>query len=218
MVPNREVNFTKMTPLTSFELKVLAFIEYYFNLHKVVPTDEHLDEKFNLTFSTVVSKPAFSKALLNRGIPLIQQDERTGLGVEQINTIHAVVDFTDKRSFSAKLRNCGVSKTQWNGWMKDQVFKNYYHSLANDLFVDSLPRVQEAIIKSAEAGNPAAAKFYYEVTGRTRNENNQNIQILLTRLVEAIQTHVDADTMRLIENDFKQIMQGNPIERKAIDV
>jgi hypothetical protein len=167
--------------------------------------------------------PTFRTALINRGIKIpVEPGQRIrDLTDEQVAAIATVLNFEDKRSRSAKLKSLGISPVQWMGWMKEPKFKKFLHQLSRENFQDSVHVAHEGMLRAVDRGDTNAIKFYMELTGRYTQStpSEQNIRIILARVIESIQRHVqDPDILRAIATDFDAIMRGEvPVEKRQIE-
>lgn len=213
-----------MTPLTSAELEIINWVEYYWHRNSAFPPLNKFREKYGDKFSLeeLVNKQSFRKAMTNRGISLpIGAERPEELTEEQLAAIIAVTNFMDKRSQYSKLKSLGISTTKWNGWLKNKDFKEYLHKLSASNFTDSIHVVQEGLLKKAETGDVNAVRFYYELTGRYSGQDSEleNLKVVLARLGEILQIHIkDPELLRLIANDFQAVMNGNKIATPAAQI
>lgn len=164
---------------------------------------------------------SFRRALTNRGIKLPKSEaeeeleaslEHPSLTQEQTAAVLTVVNFNDKRSRNAKLRDLGISVSTWNGWLKDKKFKEYFFKLANDQFADALPIAQESLIRAVESGKVEGIKYYMELVGKgpaSSESSNQNVRLVLQKLVEVLQLHIrDPELLGAIGLDFERVLRG----------
>lgn len=166
-------------------------------------------EGFNIR--EAIKKPAFIRALENRGIALPSTSEGFSLSEKQLAAITTVADFTNKKSIRSKLSSLGITMTEWQGWLRDEKFKEVLHKITSSTFEDSLHIAQTGLVQSMERGDVSAIKYYMEITGRYRESdlNAQNVKLMITRLIEAIQYRVkDPETMKALANDFNLIFDG----------
>lgn len=204
-----------MRPLTLDQLEVISWLEKFWMTHGGFPSDEEFFDKFpSMSLQVLLKNETFALALKNRGISRIHSE--SGLTYEQVSAIALMLNFHDQRSQASKLKSLGIKTSTWNGWMKDVRFKNFYEQQSVETFQDSIDRVREGLLRSAEKGDTSAIKFYYEVTGRSNSQEHQNLKVILSRLVECIQRHVkDQATIEAIAMDFQAIMKNAPVETDA---
>lgn len=217
-LPNRRLNWT--------ELDLLNYCEQQWNMRHKFPSMVTLRKRFeDLDIDQVLSDEFIIRALSNRGITVPSVDHRTDeLTSEQVSAVALVLDYNDKRSHNTKLRSLGITPAKWNGWLKNEIFKKYLHTLSAKGLEDALHVAHTGLINATERGDVNAIKYYMELTGRFSGDTGQtqNFKVMVQRIVESIQRHVkDQDTIRLIANDFDVILKGgipdtNPILIKEI--
>lgn len=220
-----------MIPLTSDELTLIGYIEQQWHSTGKFPRAELLLEKFGLDVKDLIREhEVFKRALINRGIKFPNYDladfELDGITNEQVAAIITILNFEDRRPRSTKLKEMGITTTQWNGWMKQPEFVAYLHDLSTKNFASALDKAHEGLLKNVERGDVNGIKLYLELTGKYTpgsgpgGATGENVRILLQRLIEVIQIHVkDPLILRAIGEDFEKVMSGQPVEtRKQINV
>jgi hypothetical protein len=194
-------------PLSTVAL--VALVEHEWNLRSYVPKPEWIAQFFNTTVEEVTSclnAPETQRRLSARGIPV---DSQNFLTAEQIAAANLMLDYTDTRSQSAKLKSAGINTQTWNGWLADPIFNRYLRSRAESLLDQvGVAEAHTALLKQTARGNVQAIKLLYEVTGRHRDSTSLNVEFFINRVVEIIQTHVkDPETLQGIAKDFQQLFQ-----------
>lgn len=205
------VSQPRRTPLSMGQLELINWVEQYWNQNGKFPPVGSIRRRFpdcerQLTEDTV------QLALANRGIRVPIGDAfPSELTQEQIACVSLVLDWGDRRSHNTKLRSMGVTPTKWQGWLKNQIFKDYLHSLSAQNLDDALHVAHEGLVNATAKGSVDAIKYYMQLTGRFTEDAGQmsNYKVLVQRMVESIQRHVkDQDVIRLIASDFEVIMRG----------
>lgn len=206
----------KLRPLTRELLEVISYVEEYWYRHEVFPPVGQLKRKYpDFDLDVALTHETFVLALTNRGIYIPKNARDTipqGLSAEQVSAILTVLDFDDKRSRPAKLKALGIEPTKWAGWLKDRNFLAFLQQLSTSKFQDSVHVAHEGLFKAMDRGDTNAIKFYMEATGRftQASATNQNIRLILARVVESIQRHIkDPNVLQAISNDFDEIMRGD---------
>lgn len=206
------------TPMTYPMLQGLRIIELNWHKHgKFMPPND-----FDL--EAALDNPSFIRALANRGISLprsevqIKLDEALGipehhnLTAQQTAAVLTVVNYSDKRSRNAKLKELGVSVSTWNGWLKDPKFNEYFMDLANKQFAQALPTAQEQLVRAMENGKVEAIKFYMDLQGKgpgSADAQGHNVRMVLQKLIEVLQLHVqDPEVLGAIGIDFDRVLKG----------
>lgn len=208
-------------PMNAKMLEVLGWIEEWWLRREQFPPVDALHKFYpDFDLSAALKHETFLYALDQRGIKLPSPDDK--LTPAQVAAIATLSNFTDARSRSAKLRDLGITATQWQGWLKNKHFKEFLHELAGNNFMDNVDAVQEGLLNAARRGSTDAVKLYMEMTGRYTGQSQEvmNLKIILSRLLETIQIHVkDPAVIREIGIDFELIMTGGkPRELKEIDI
>lgn len=201
-------------PLTPEEVMQIPFIETFWNKNGFFPPKSKLLDRGIEDPERTYKKSAFIKAMENRGIIIGATEGRSPVDFSkaQLAAIMVMSDYLDKRSAHAKMRNLGLSTTQWNAWMKDKTFREYFHELTSKNFEEAISVIKVGLAKRAEEGNVDAIKYYYEVTGRSNNggQTNQNLRLIITRLVEVLQRRIsDPELLAAIGHDFQIILDGD---------
>lgn len=206
-----------LKPLTSTELKAIQFIESYYHRadgrfpSKVIVESNIVDFDIN----DALDNATFRLSLTNRGInppvgPLTNSiADDPDISPEQLAAILTIINFEDKRTRGTKLRELGLTPSQWQGWLKQDSFRETLIQLSGANFKNAQYIANEALVKAMDRGDVNAIKFYSELTGNYKPATQQvhNIKIILARVVEAIQRHVrDPDTLRRIGEDFELIL------------
>jgi hypothetical protein len=211
----------ELLPLTSEQLSLVNWIEQYWHRHGEFPKPGALRNRFGaeLDVNALLEHKTFRLSMINRGVvlpdPSYLPEELTA---EQVNAALRFLDIEDKRSLQTKLKEIGVSTTQWYAWMKDPKFKEFVLSNSTKDFEESLHLAQQGLIRAIDRGETHAIKFYYELTGRHDSNTSSvgNIKVVLAQIIEAIQRHVkDPEVLRSISNDFDIILGGRPVEDTA---
>lgn len=155
----------------------------------------------------VIATPQFVEAMRLRGVGFVQED---GLSPQQSATLNILEDFSDTRKLSAKLKAVGVTRTQFNGWLKDPVFRTLYEQRIEDHLKDAHLAALSTIMTNAESGDQKAAEKVLEITGRYNPQNVelQHARAVVTSMVEAIQRHVkDEEVIKAIVSDVEMAQQ-----------
>jgi hypothetical protein len=213
---------TDLTPLTSEELNAVDFCEEHWHRYRRFPTKQELGQFYKAPVDSFLSHPTVRFSLENRGItvPAEESDLPTGLSKIQVAAALKFLDVEDKRSLSTKLKEIGVTTAQWYGWMKSKRFKDFVIDNSASDFEDALHEAQMGLRRSMERGETQAIKLYYELTKRYNSNEGQigNLRVVLAQIIETVQRHVtDAETLKLIANDFEAILGGGGVKPLAIE-
>lgn len=206
---------TKLRPLSTEQLEVIAYIEEYWHRNSRFPPVGQIEKnypEFDLVNS--LTHETFRLALHNRGIKAPSVGDAVGLTPEQVAAIVTVINIEDKRPRHVKLKELGITPARWAGWLKQVEFKEFLHDMSQTQFDDVLHIAHEGLLKAVDRGDTNAVKLYMELTGRHTpvTETQQNLKLILARVVESIQRHVkDPVLLQAIANDFELIMRGERI-------
>lgn len=163
------------------------------------------------TISAVLATQEFAEAMELRGVGFTATK---GLSPQQAAVLNVLENFSDTRSLTAKLKDAGVSRTQFNGWLRDPLFHELYEKrIESHLRGAHLPALS-TLMQAAENGDTAAAMRVLEINGRynTQNAELQNARAVVQSMVEAIQRHVkDPEVLQAIISDVSLAQQVSRI-------
>jgi hypothetical protein len=173
---------------------------------KESPTgDKYVD---SATLDAFLESEEFIKSLDERGIvaPWVMITNPIGLTREQLAVAASLNNIKDRRSDSKKLADLGISSRKYAGWCHNKSFTNYMKISANNLLENMEAEAHMGLLRSLGNNNTQAQKLYFEMTGRYNPayENETNLQLLMTRVIEIIQKHVhDPDALSSIAADLQ---------------
>lgn len=165
----------------------------------------------NKTISAVLLTSEFADAMELRGVGFAAEN---GLSPQQAAVLNVLENFSDGRSVTAKLRDAGVSRTQFNGWMKDPLFRDLYEKRIESHLKDAHLGALSTLISASENGDTRAAEKVLEINGRysPQNAELQNARAVIQAMVESIQRHVkDDDVVEKIIADVSLAQQVSRI-------
>lgn len=199
-------------PMTHAEQSALHYIEQIYQYTRNWPKTDTLEARFpSFVLREALRKSSFVNGLLNRGIDIPSAVDHEYLSPVQIAAVSSILNWDDKRSRSTKLKELGVSTTQWTGWQRSKKFREYLVSISSENFEDAVDHAHEGLLKAVDKGNTEAIKYFMEVTGRYTASNAEvmNLKVVMTRLIESIQRNVnDPIILAAIERDFELILGG----------
>jgi hypothetical protein len=197
--------------MTTEEYKVLVVCEEHWMRYKRFPIVSNIAAKTGLTHTQVVeclSREALQHGLDSRGIPWM--DPGDNLSPRQLACIQLLLNISDKRTQTQKLKSLGISPSLLQGWKKQDTFRNVYQKRAEELFGEALPEVHTAMINMATSGDVKAAKMIYAKTGFYNErtvEQGINVKFVLIKVLEAIQKHVkDPAVLQAVAEEFNGIL------------
>lgn len=158
----------------------------------------HIPKVERKTIAAVMVTEGFIESMRLRGVGLIAED---GLSPQQAAVLNMLEDFSSSKNLTEKLRLAGVSRPQFNGWLKDPAFRHLYEQRVESHLEASHLVALSTIMHNAESGDQKAAEKLLEITGRYNPQNAElaNARVVVQSLVEAIQKHVpDPEIQRAI--------------------
>ena len=174
------------------------------------------------TFAT--APPEAKESAIKRGLSPAAQRLRGGpfpvddypLSAEQLAAANLLLDFSDSRSHTVKLKSIGVSTTRYNNWLRNPEFAAYLRERAESLVDNTGHEAHTALLKQVQRGNMQAITYYNQLTGRFTPgaEQQMNVAAIMVRIVEAVQRHVkDPEVIRAIAAEFNEIMPStSPVD------
>lgn len=133
------------------------------------------------------STPEYRSGMAKRGIEV--DPNVSELTQEQLACISVLTDYSDRRSFTTKLRALGISSSTYRGWLKQRKFNEAIRKLAGSALSEAVPMAETALAEKAANGDVNALKFLFEVTGRYNPAQQQAIdaQELIAIMVDVAQ-------------------------------
>jgi hypothetical protein len=195
---------------------------------EVVDINNALGKQLDLSrVYKILSSDSFYARLQARGIDWIpgwnpQKHEelrmRERLTPQQAWALQIMTDPTDRRSTSQKLKHIGITYSTWRNWLREPFFSDLVKTTAEQLLGDSLANVHTRLVSKAEAGDVAAMKLYYEVSGRHDPNRQQMLDFtkVLGLILEALQRHIpDPQVLARVALDIDKIVAGKPLSEIA---
>lgn len=210
-----------MSLLTNEQWDMICYIEEFYKKENKFPALSKIVEFCSMEHVDVVdalNDPVVKTALTNRGIdwsPVRKGD----LSPTQIVVIETLLNISDSRPVSQKLKALGVYPATYNKWKHDSKFMDAYRQAARDLYGKSIPELHTAVIKRAIDGDAAMMKTALAISGEwddKRSVEAMNVQFVLMKVLEVIQKHVqDPIALTNIANEFELVL--NPGTKRAIE-
>lgn len=200
--------------LTDVELDLIFYIERYAATNGSAPSDVEVKQRFgNITddFLTGFKRnPLVVKSFKARGINY----PTPTLTDAQMHAIAAMLDPYDRRSDAKKLADIGVTTRQWAMWLLEDDFAHYVNERAERMLHNTTFEAHKGVLKATRNGNIAGAKLHYEITGRYRPNEEQQIDIraVLHTFIEVIQRYVkDPVVMHQIAMDLSSVASAESL-------
>ena len=163
------------------------------------------------TISTVLATEEFAEAMKLRGVGFAAE---RGLDPQQAAVLNMLENFSDTRNLTNRLKDVGVSRPQFNGWLNDPLFRDLYEKRIEHHLKDAHLMALSTIMTNAENGSQQAAEKLLEINGRyaPQNAELQNARAVVQALVEAIQMHVkDPEAVQAIISQVSMAQQMSRI-------
>lgn len=196
--------------LSDIELDVVFFIERFAVTNGAAPTKAQINQRFtglnDEWHAAFAENPLIIRSLKARGIVWPAMEDR--LTDEQMHAAAVMSDIYDRRSDEKKLRDLGITTRKWAMWMLDEQFAAYVLDRSERMLTNSIPEAHKGLLKGVRNGNVAAVKMLYEVTGRYRPDQEQQIDIrrVLHTFIEVLQKYIrDPVVLHKIAMDLSNI-------------
>lgn len=216
----------------TFEPDVISFIERTFHDTGNIPTFKELHEVFKdypeapryLKGWKEVIEGFYNRDLLtHRGLPTYRTVDAY-LEPAFITACHRILNFRDKRSDTAKLKEIGVTTARWNNWLKRKTYFDYYKVHADKIFDEELlVETKRGLATLVGNADLSAIKYVDERTGVYRSNNGNNtevIAVVIQAIMSILARTVEASVINQIsmeirsEPAIKELLSGS-IEAKA---
>jgi hypothetical protein len=218
--------------LTSDQYALLLYFEQAYwkngglpNYEAIIRSGVEVDES---DFYEAISNPRFLDGLRGRGIPehVLKGDTTTissrTLSEKQLTVANVMLDLLDKRSRLKKLTELGVTTAEYNGWLRDPVYRNYCLARSEALLEENQHIAHISLIDRVSQGDLGAIKYFNSLTGRYREKSAAAVEVnvqnnygsdTVIKIVEIIQTHVkDPEVLQRIANDILALQGGPGVE------
>jgi putative insertion element HTH domain-containing protein len=208
-------------PPTDKEYKYVHWLDVHYWEYGKFPAPPIAAKALNMSIDEIraLNKSPQVKAMCkNRGIE-VKVVDIDSLKPEQIAAIHTYLNLADERSLPQKLHELGIPPSRFWGWMKGAVFRDYITECAEALFKEGISFAHRELLAKVMRGDLKAIRLFYDITGRgPRSIEEQNVSLVMSRLIEAIQIEIsDTEVIQRIAERFKAIAAGElPTVTKAI--
>jgi hypothetical protein len=195
--------------ITDMDLELIQYIERFHASMGIAPTDAQLNQRFELpkgALDQFKTNPLVLKSFKIRGI--IYPSPEDAFTPEQMHAAAVMTDLIDRRSDEKKLRDLGITSRQWATWIQDDNFAQYLKDRSEKMLANSTHEVHKGLMKGVRNGNVASVKMAYEITGRYRPDQEQQIDIrfVLHSFIEVIQRYIrDPVVLHKIAMDMSAI-------------
>lgn len=190
---------------------MIGFIERFFYENKKLPVKEDFELRFpkkDLPRTIDGWKElliSLREPLEARGLPFFHISDNY-LDPEFVAATSLIVNFHDKRSIGAKLKELGLTTKRWNAWMRISKFREYYESRLNEVVDEDTENMAKISLNQLIAnGDLQAIKFMYEVRNvyRPQNNSNTNLLLILQSIMEILAKYVEKDVLNSIATELR---------------
>lgn len=143
----------------------------------------------------------FVESMKEMGIEVDPDDH--GLTAEQMGFLTILSDISDGKDLKRKLRSAGVSWSTYQVWLKQPAFKAAYEKYMGDTLKDVIPFAQQQLAAKMAAGDTAATKLGFEITGFHDPTNRKQVdaQLLIQIILDVIEEEEkDPEILKRIAN------------------
>lgn len=205
------------------EWNVFTAIETFWHSKKFFPGTEEIlkltgipQDRISIILESDRAKKRFEALGIDvNAVPLADRGElrrnQTGLTDKQLAVAETILNPLDKRSHNRKLESLGVKPVTYNGWRSNKTFSDYMAQRAEDMFGDAMPLAKEALVRKLMAGDTAAMRLYFEMTGKYNRQQvttTQDFKMLVIRMVEIIQKHIkDPALLQILSDDIRGLIE-----------
>lgn len=159
----------------------------------------------------VLNDPTCLEALRKKGLPV--GTEKTPISEKQLETIRTVLDPSDSRPLSLKLKGLGVTSQQYSNWMLNQHFVATLRDSAENYLVTGGPRIIKSLVDEASSGNIRAQQLFFALTGRYDPSNksvnvniNSEAKLIVSNILEILQEEVSTEVLLRIADKLEAVL------------
>lgn len=190
----------KKKPVTSKpSVKAKNFVayceRYYFLNNAGFPTPEQAALALGYSvaeINTFLQNKHILRMLQRRGLPYQTAGMTQDGSITPTQTAAALVvmNFADERPIDVKLDSIGVQSTQYYSWLNDPNYRNFVNRLADQNLGNVRPEAIANFVSLVRQGDFKTLQYYFEVTGEFTQPQVGNLQVVIQRIIEAVQRHV----------------------------
>ncbi len=123
-------------------------------------------------------------------------------------------DITDKRSKSAKLKAAGISTMRFDKFLDKPNYRDYFLGAMDRVRAKAVVSGDLALIRNVENGDLQSIKYFYELTGKYRGEQETvtNLVLLLAKVMEVLAKHVDPAVLQTVADELESAIEIEPLK------
>jgi hypothetical protein len=199
--------------ITTDMVKVIAVVEqYWWTAKRFINTNEiaKLTGMSLEQVSQITSSETYINVLRTKGL-ITSSTNSEILTAKQILAANMVLTRADTRSLREKLKEVGVSISEWNGWLNTKVFKNYISARSESELASHDHAAFRTILNAVDEGDITATKLFLELRGRysTKVDVSVNVNVLLTQVVELIANYVSSTDLEEIATKLDSLYSNH---------
>jgi len=223
VLPKRELVFDKDFNFSSWpereenlRMDMLGYIEEFFYEHQRLPVRADFEIRFSKS-QLPHSFNGWKDLLLSlqdqldaRGLPTFSISEGY-MEPEFIAAVGLILDYHDKRTTQAKLKQAGVTTKKFSAWMRIDKYREYYENRLNDIVDDDLINSAKlGLTRLVTSDDLQAIKFAFEVKNlyNPHQNTNQNIMLIMQVIMEILAKHVDKTILNSVANELSATVIG----------
>jgi len=209
------------TSSTNIVYDVATFYETTYWLENEYPPETQVISRFDIKKPQLeVILPAINKILDLRSLPPVELRPTPKPRNSKVDpffaaAVNLLVDVNDKRSKAAKLKVLNLTTQKYEVLLNDPINRKYYEQRIAKLVKNTELTSDVALAKNVETGDLQSIKYFNEVTGKYRPEQNTSflLGVIVGKLMEIMAKHLPAEQIILISEEFDQVL--NPRELSA---
>lgn len=207
MLASTELN--ALEPLTEYETYILAAVEQVWWTKKRLMDAKSTAVMLHIPVEDMVvlwQKPSFVHALRSKGFV----DDRRFEGIltpKQVLCANMLSNRYDTRSFREKLKECGVTPSQYSAWMAEKNFNKYIQEKVGIDFASGDRIAMQTLMQNVEGGDTTALKLYLEIRGIYNNKVSidVNINVLIEQLIEVALNYIAEEKWEMFASHFERV-------------
>lgn len=199
--------------LSEVAQSVLALIEYHWWTSKKLLNQQEtvkLSDLDPIVVNEVFKNSTFQHALRSKGF-VSEATFKNSLTPKQILAANIMTTRQDTRSTREKLKEAGVTISQWNGWMSNLVFYKYVQGKSGFDFKTAEVQAERTLLNAMEEGDLTATKMFLEMRGRYQNKVsvNLNFDLMITQIVETLSRFIPEEMLEEAADALERIYAVN---------
>lgn len=115
-----------------------------------------------------------------------------------------IANVSDKRNISAKLAEIDVTPAEWDGWLTNESYYNYFKLLVDQKWTQLDEVAKLGIIRGVHMGDLKTIQYFHEFTGKhvQKSEVAINVNAVLNSVIDILSHHVEPDVLVAVANEL----------------